>query len=488
MFRNYFNRQNQSQIKWNQSLFIVFFLLIAPFITQAQNQWTLEKCINYALAHNLDVQLNQLQLEIQENNLLRSKAAMLPSLNANANDNINWGKTVDRYTNQFADAQTTSINLYLQSTVTIFDGFRLLNTVRQNKLELAAQQLDLKYQKDMKAMEIATAFLQILYDKENKQSVGNQLKITEMQLERTQLLVDAGSAAKGDLYNIKAQFASEQSQFILAENKLNISILNLKQMMYLPGDTAFEIYAPEIDLQGELLQISDPYQVYNYAIDHRPEIQSAEYRLQSAQKGLSIAKGGLSPSLSLSAGIGTGYSGANTIIDGTPMFTGFTPTGDFTTAGDTVITALFDYKTKPKAWSDQFSDNNNYSIGISLSIPIFNGLQNYTNISQSKIAVQQSEIQLEKQRWSLQQIIEQSYADARSALKQYEATLIQKEALQESFKYAEERYAAKMITAFEYNDAKTKLSTAQGDLLNAKYNYVFRVKVLDFYFGKPLSL
>jgi len=469
-------------------LLTILFLFTIAFNAQSQKVWTLEQCIDYALIHNLDIKQNELQLNIQENNLLRSKAVMLPTLNANGNDIANWGKTVDRYTNQFADSRTISMNLYLQSSVTLFSGFKLLNTVKKNKLQLMSQKYDLDYQKDMKSMEITTSFLQILYDKENYKNKQEQVKLTQMQLDRTQKLVDAGSIAKGDLYNIKSQLASEQSMEVDAENNLNLSLLKLKQLMYLPGDSSIDLYAPVIELTDDFYNLLDPYKVYDYAIQNRPEIKSAEVKVESSRKDLSIAKGGISPVISLSAGLGSGYSGANSILDGSPTFTGFTPSGDFTTAGDTVITPTFDYATKPKAMSDQLIDNKNYSIGIYVSIPLFNGLQNHTNINQSKIAMQQAELQLEQTKWNMRQTIEKAYADARSAYKKYEAASIQVEALNEAFTYATSRYEAKMLAAFEYNDAKIKLDMAKSDLLNAKFNYVFRVKVLDFYYGKPLSL
>lgn len=467
---------------------LVFSSLFFSLNLSAQETWTLEQCIDYALKNNIDIKQNQLQLEIQESNLLQSKAQMLPSINANGNDIVNWGKTVDRYTNQFADSRTTSINLYLQSSVTVFNGFQLLNTVKRNKLELVAQGYELAYQMDMKAMEVTTAFLQILYDQENLKTKENQVKLTLMQVDRTTKLVEAGSAARGDLYNIKSQLAIEQAQQIEAENLLNLSMLRLKQLMYLPGDTEMKIFAPEIELTEGFYQIEDPYKVYNYALKNRPEIKSAETRVESSKTDLNIAKGMISPALTISAGLGSGYSGANVLLDGTPIFTGFVPSGDFTSGGDTVITPTFDYATTPKPWGDQFIDNKNYSIGLYLSVPIFNGLRTYTTISQSKIAMQQAELQLEKSKRDMRQTIEKSYADARSAFKNYEAAKLQLAALEEAFAYATQRYDAKMITAFEYNDAKIKLSKAESEVLNAKYNYVFRVKVLDFYYGKPLKL
>ena len=469
-------------------LVLIFISILLFQEAKSQSVWTLEQCIEYAQSHNLDLKLNKLQLEIQEQNLTRSRATMLPTLNANANDVLNWGKSVDRYTNQFADVRTNSINLYLQSSITLFNGFKLLNSVKKNKLELYAQRYDLDYQRDMKAMDITTAFLQILYNKENFKNKKEQVVLTQMQVDRTQKLVDAGSSAKGDLYNIKSQMATEMAQKIDAENKLLLSFLKLKQLMYLPGDTTLDITAPQMELTDEFGKLQDPYDVYNYALENRPEIKSASMRVESARKDLSISKGGISPNLSLSASLGSGYSGANSILDGTPVLNGYVPNGDKTSAGDFVLSPDFTYNSKPKAWDDQFIDNKNYSIGLYLSIPLFNGLQNSSSISQAKIAMKKAELNLEDAKWKMRQTIEQAYADARSAYNQYEASTIQVEALQEAFTYASQRYDAKMITAFEYNDAKIKLDMAKSDMLNAKFNYVFRVKVLDFYYGKPLKL
>jgi outer membrane protein len=300
--------------------------------------------------------------------------------------------------------------------------------------------------------------------------------------------VNAGSQAKGDLYNIKSQLASDQAQLINAENQLNLSMLKLKQLMDLPGDTTFDIAVPIIELTENFGGLQDPYKVYDYAIQNRPEIKSAEMQVESSQKSLSISKGGVSPSLTFSASLGSGFSGANQILDGAPVFNGFNPNGNITSAGDTVLAPMFTYNYATKTWDEQIIDNRNYSIGFHLTIPIFNGLRTYTNVSQSKIAVQQAELQLEQTKRNMRQTIEQAYADARSSFKQYESAKIQVNALKEAFNYSEEKFNAGMIDAFEYNSAKIKLDLAMSQLLTAKFNYVFRVKVLDFYYGKPLTL
>ncbi len=470
--------------------YFTLFLLItlSSLSVKAQKQWTLEQCIDYALQHNIEIKQKELNLQIQQSNVTQSKATLFPTITANGSDVVNWGKSVDRYTNQFADTRTNSVNLYLQGSVTLFNGFQLLNSVKRNVLNLKMQEYELDVAKDLKALSVTTAFLQIVFDKENLINKQDQVKLSEKQTERTQKLVDAGSQAKGDLYNIKSQLASDQAQLINAENQLNLSMLKLKQLMDLPGDTTFDIAVPIIELTENFGGLQDPYKVYDYAIQNRPEIKSAEMQVESSQKSLSISKGGVSPSLTFSASLGSGFSGANQILDGAPVFNGFNPNGNITSAGDTVLAPMFTYNYATKTWDNQIIDNRNYSIGFHLTIPIFNGLRTYTSISQSKIAVQQAELQLEQTKRNMRQTIEQAYADARSSFKQYESAKIQVEALKEAFNYSEEKFNAGMIDAFEYNSAKIKLDLAMSQLLTAKFNYVFRVKVLDFYYGKPLTL
>jgi len=469
------------------------YLLIIPLLLgfynlQGQKQWDLESCINYALDHNIEIKQQTLNLEIQQSNVTRSKASMLPSFSANGSDVVNWGKSVDRYTNEFADTRTNSVNLYVQGNMMIFNGFQILNSVKRDISNLNVQKYELDVAKDLKALSVTTAFLQIVYDKENLKNKQEQVKLSETQVERTQKLVNAGSLAKGDLYNIKSQLASDQAQLIKAETQLGLSYLKIKQMMDLPGDTAFEIKMPVIELTENFGGLQDPYKVYDYALKNRPEIKSAEAQIQTANKSLSVSRGGISPSLSISASLGSGFSGNDQLIDGSPVFTGYYPNGNITGSGDTVFSPSFHYNYVTKSWDDQLIDNRNYSIGFHLSIPIFNGLRTYTNISQSKIAVKQAELKLEQAKRNMRQTIEQAYADARSSFKQYQAAKLQVDALTEAYNYSEEKFNAGMIDAFEYNSAKIKLDLAKSQLLTAKFDYVYRVKVLDFYYGKPLSL
>lgn len=452
-----------------------------------QKSWTLQDCILYANSHNLSLKAQELNLELQKINLAQSKANFLPSISANGSNSYNWGKTIDLYTNDFADTRVQSVNLYLQGSMVLFNGFQLLNTVKQNKFETLAQRYDLDYARDMKALEITTSFLQILYASENLKNKKEQVLLSKMQVERMQKLVDAGSLSKGDLLNINAQYASEQSYSIQAQNQLDLAYLSLKQMLDLPSDTAFEIIVPTLVIEQNSTDLLDPSRIYTYALENRPEIKGAEYRIESAVKGLAIAKGAISPIISLSGSLGTGYS-ENNILFENPTFSGYQPNGNFTSAGDTVVSPLFDYTKTTKDFSTQFDENQNYSLGLSVQIPIFNKMTTYNRIGQSKIRIQQAEIQLEEQKNNVRKTIEQAYYDARAAIQSYQTAQIQVQALEEAYTYADKKFKENMLNAYELMDAKTKLNLAKSQLINAKYEYVFRVKVLDYYYGKPLQL
>lgn len=475
----------------NKKTISILLLISVLFINKhglTQKLWSLPECVKYAQDNSIYLKQQALSVDIQELKLTQSKAQMLPTLNANASYGINWGKSVDRFTNQFADQQVSSINLYLQSELTVFSGFQLLNTIKKNQINLKVNQLDYDNALDMKGLEVATAYLQVLYAMEDLKVKQEQLDLTKMQVDRTEKFVEVGSIAKGDLLNIRSQWASENAALVQSQNQLAMAYLELRQLMDLPSDTSFSIAPFNPNSKEKMNQLLDARMVYDYALQNRPDIKSAALKVEASQKDLDIVRGSYSPSLSLTAGLGSGYSGANTILDGTPTFSGFNPNGMFTSAGDTVLEPMFSYNQKAKLWSDQFIDNKNYSVGLYLRVPIFNNLQTKTNVEQAKIGIKQAELQFEQSKQNLRKTIEQSYTDAAAAANKFIAAEAQLATQDESFKYATQKFEAGVMNAFEYNEAKIKFQSAQSQLINAKYEYVFRMTVLDFYYGRPLSL
>jgi outer membrane protein len=463
------------------------FIILTAFSLVAQKQWTLKECIDYALEHNIQIKQNYLNLQLSKGNLLQSKMALLPNINGSASQVYNYGKTIDMFTNTFATEKVQSNNFYISSGITLFNGFQLLNSIKQNQYETMAAAYDLnKFENDI-SLSIATAYLQILYNQELLEIAKNQLLITKQQVERTKKLVDAGTLAKGSLFTIQAQEASEELQVVNAENQLDLSLLTLIQLIDLESPKDFAIEKPNIEIAPDISFLSEPFTIYEKSLTILPEIKSAELKVKSAYTGLSLARGRYSPNLSLRGSIGTGYSGASN------RFTGFSVMGEdiigYTSEPIPVpVVAPHIVSTYEKIpFNDQINDNVNKSIGVYLTIPIFNNFQVKNSINASKINLKNAEYNLDLTKNNLNKSIYQAYADAKAALKRYYATLKAVEAMEESFKYTQQKFDVGLVTSLDYNDAKNKLVKAKSDLLQAKYEYIFRIKILDFYQGKPIS-
>lgn len=468
-------------------LFTILFL--AGFlISSAQNTpkvWSLEDCINYALDHNLDIKKQVLSVEANKKQLLQAKLNLLPDLNAQATNVWNFGQTIDLYTNTFATSTVRSNNFYLQSNVTLFNGFTKINTIKQNSILLLASQYDLDVLKNNISLAVAGYFLDMLLNQELLDVAKNQIAITTGQVDRMKKLVEAGSSAKGDLLNIQAQESAEALAVVQADNRLAISRLSLQQLIDLPVSPDFRIEKPLLKPVEESKSLLTPDQVFSYAVEKRPEIKSADLRVQSAQKSLALARGVLYPTLSFGGSWGTGYSGASQEVEST---TYKKEVIGVTTGGDTVFGYYPSSTFKNKNFSKQIRDNDNKSLGFYLRIPIFNGWSGRTNISLAKIQQEKAEIDLDMQKRDLRKNIEQAYTDAASSLQQYNASVQKVAAQEESFKYTQQKFDVGMMTSFDYNNSKKDLTKAESDLLQAKYDFIFKTTILDYYMGRPISI
>jgi outer membrane protein len=444
----------------------ILFVFTLSLLTslRAQEVWTLEKCVEYALSNNLQVKQQLLQVKTQQIQLQQDKLSLLPSLNGGASHGYNFGQTIDRYTNEFATDRVQSDNFYLGSTVTLFEGFQKINQIKQRKVDLEATQYDTDKFLDDITLNLATGYLQILYFSEVAKTAQNQLKATELQADRLKKMVDAGAVAQGDYYTIEAQRALENSQLTTAKNNLDIAYLSLTQMLDLPSTEGFEIEFPDLELGPQPSLTVSPEQVYGYALETQPSIKSAESRVKSSEIGLSMAQGGQSPSLTLQGSLGTGFSGANKLLD----------------------TITYQYNVKP--FSDQVKDNFNRSIALNLNVPIFNGWSTRSSISRAKINVENSKYNLELSKLQLRKTIQQAYADAKAALNSYQASLIAVDAARESFRYAEQKFNVGSINSVDYNNSKKDLEKTESEQIQAKYEFIFKSTVLDFYMGKPITL
>lgn len=438
--------------------------------THAQpKQWSLEECINHAIENNIQIKQQALQTQFQENAHTLAKMRLLPTLNGSASHNYSFGRALDETTYSFTENETIRSNqFFASSNVTLFNGLQNYNNIIKSRYEVIAAEYDLERIKDNVSLSIALSYLQILLTKELIAATGAQLEITNQQIDKIGKMVDAGSLARGNLFDIQAQAAREELQLINLQNQLDLAILNMTQFLELSSPEGFDIVTPAIDIEPAAIAGGNINDIFDAAVGSRPEIKGAETRLDIAGIDIKIAKAGLIPRLTLNSSFSTGYSDIRRKLLGIDPVTG--PLyGDY-------------------SFADQLNDNINYGLGLSLSIPIFNGWQVRTNIKNSQIQLENSRFQLENSRKQLFKDIQQASADAIAALKKYAASEKAVEATQESFRYSEQRFNVGLVTPVEYNASKTQLLNSQSDLLQSKYEYVFKIKVLDFYQGIPIKL
>ena len=463
-------------------------LFIALFSARAQQAWSLEECIQYAMDNNIQIKQSVLNTEYNQNLLKQSKLGQIPNLNATGNYNYAWGRVLDQTTYQFTEnQQSNSISLGFSSSANLFNGLRVRNTILQNELNLMASYEDVEKIKNDISLNIAAGYLSIMFNRELLAVTESQMEITGQQVERTGKMVDAGKLARGNLLELQAQYASEELNLVNAENQLAISLLNLQQMLDLPIDTAFDVVIPELADPDEDPMLINALEVYRIAETSMPEIKSAELNMESSEQGLKIAKGGRSPQLYVSANYNTGYSDlreqAVSFNEGQRIPIGETSSGE----------AVFTYPQNIPVYGaypffDQIGDNTSAGVGLGLSIPIFNGWQVNGNIANSRIALENAQLNLQSQKLALYATINQAYADAIAALKSFNASNQALISMAESFKYTEKKFEVGLVNTVDYNVSKIQLTRTQSDLLQAKYDFIFRVKILNFYKGEPITL
>lgn len=474
------------------SITLLFFCLVYVFTTVAQTKttahglWDLQQCIDYALKTNLQLKQTQLNADLGKVNLTQSEAAVLPAVNSFVSHTYNYGRTIDQYTNTFANSTVLSQNMYISGSLSLFSGLQKYNTIKQNQYTYIANKFDVDKSRNDIALNVANAYLQILLNRELLTIAQNQVAITKNQVERTQKLYDAGAVAKGNLLDLQAQQATDELSAATAQNQVDLAYLALVQYMNLDSVSGFEIQKPELTIPAENILINSPLQIYEQAAKQLPEIKSAEMKLQSARRGIAVAKGGISPQLTLNATYGSGYSGLSKTLKSI-NYIGVDTIG-YTTSLQPVLAPRYVPVYEKNSFAKQYGDNVNQSLSFRFTLPLFNGLQTSTAISKAKITRANAELTLEQTKQQLYKNIQQAYADANASLKKYTATKKTVEANEESFKYSEQKYNVGALNSTDYNLAKTRLAKAKSDLAQAKYDFIFKLKILDFYQGKPLIL
>tara|TARA_B110000967_G_scaffold91220_1_gene93756 strand:+ start:632 stop:2032 length:1401 start_codon:yes stop_codon:yes gene_type:complete len=447
--------------------------LVGTLSSFAQKKWSLLDCVNHALEHNISVKQSVLDIDLAKQDLISAKGNFMPTLNASASHNFNFGSFIGQDGSRIK-SDSRGNNFGLNTGITIFNGFRNLNIYKQAKLGVESSQFQLTILQDNVSMTVVNAFLNILFNKENLKIAIEQVTISQNQLDQITSQVEAGIKPSSDLFDAEATLASNRSSVVNAENSLDLSLLGLSQNLQVsPLD--FDIQEIQINLTSASLAYDSYDEILAYALDNRAEINNAELGIENTDFGLKLAQSAYSPSLSFGAGLGSSYQHRQGEPDTRIQFV-----EDPNNPNNTIE------KVVPYGFGTQLDNNLGYNLGFNLSIPIFNGFKTKANVSKAKINTEKSLLNLEQAKQSITTTITQAYADAKAALKQYEASRFSVISLEESFKNVQNKFNLGAATSFEVEQVRGRLVSAKSTLINSKYNFVFRSKVLDFFMGKPL--
>lgn len=431
---------------------LILALFIVSFSFAQNKQWTLKECVDHAIENNISVKQSQYNTLTNEENLKASRGQFLPSLGASFSQSVSFGNA-ELFPGSFVDRTFHSSSASINVSQTIFNGFRTTNLYKQSKLNLEQSELELARIKDDISLNVVNSYLNILFNKENLNTALFQLEFSRKQFKRIQELVDSGVSPKGDLLNIEATMANDEQQVIAAENSLNLAKLGLAQLLQI-SSSDFDVVNVVVDEPSEIFLYENSNSIYIIAEEERNEIKSAEKAIEISELGTVISKAGYMPTLSFGYGFN---SGAN-----------------------------FSNLSSSNSFVQQMNDNKGHNLSLRLNIPIFSRFQNQTSVSKSKIQEEKAKLNLEQAKLTLYDNIERAFLDVKSALKSYEASKKSLDAQVLSLENTQGRFSIGMANAFDLDQERTKLVNAKASLTKAKYDFVFKTKVLDFYAGKSL--
>ena len=459
------------------------------FFSSAQDKpvvLSLKQCVETALANNFNVQQNGLQMQADEVNWKQSKLNLLPDLNGSATHGSNQGRSIDPFTNSYINQNVNYASYGLNSSVLLFQGFAAQNAIRQNSLNYEASKMDWQQAKDNLTINIILAYLQVLNNEDLLTQANNQATFSKKQVERLEILDKQGAITPSILYDLKGQYANDQLSIINVQNSLEVSKINLYQLMNLPYDRNMEL---EKMNEAELAPKYDalPGDIYQTALQQFAQVKAVDLRTQSAMAAIKVARGQLFPRLTLNGSANTNYSSVadqSTFINTTDV-----TTTDYVTVSGTqyqVIQKQNNYSFKTIPYGKQLNNNLFTSVNLGLQIPIFNSFLQRNRVKLAKINLQNNELVAKTTKTQLQQSIELAYSNMTSAEGRFKTLLEQVNAYEQSFKSAETRFNAGLGTSIDYLTAKNNLDRANINLISAKYDYALRRKILDYYQGKQL--
>ena len=470
--------------------FPFFILLIFSLSINAQEKkWTLQECVDYAFKNNISIKQTALDTRLAEIDKSIAIGSFLPTINGNAshswniglNQNITTGLLENQTTQFTAAGANIGINLY--------SGLQSQNRLRRSNLAIIAAQYQLTKMQDDVSLNVANAFLQILFNKENLKVQKEQLANNTKQQERTQELVNAGSVPRGDLLDMKATVATSKQAVITAENALLISKLSLAQLLQLEDFKEFDIVDTDYEAPESKVINESPESIFQKAKEVRVELKIAKANLEVAEKDVKIARGAFQPSLQGFYSFSTRAAYSDRVVGLTPDLSNPNSViGTVDGTGQNVLQPNFlPILAGPAPLFDQFSNNKGHSFGLQLNIPVLNGFSARNGVERSKVALERSKIAYSQTELDLERNVYTAFTDANGALNAYESSAVALEAREEAFNYAKEKYAVGIMNAFDFNQAQTLFTNAQSEVLRTKYDYIFKIKLLEFYFGIPIT-
>lgn len=425
---------------------------------QAQQQWSLRQCIDYAIEHNISIRQTANAAEQSAVEVNTAKWARLPNLNASAGQNWNWGRTqtavknedTGDYSTVYVNTASHGTNMSVSSTIPLFTGLEIPHQYALAKLNLKAAMADLEKAKEDISINIASAYLQVLFNEELHRVALGQVELSKEQYARIAKLAEVGKASPAEVAEAKARLAQDEMYAVQTNNDYNLALLDLSQLIELETPEGFALESPAVRL--ELAPLTPPDEIFQIALVSKASIQAAQYRLEGSKHNIRIAQSNFYPQLSLSGSLGTNY-----------------------------------YSTINRTFSQQMSDNFSKYVGFSLSVPIFNRLATRNRVRTARLQRENYSLQLDNAKKNLYKEIQQAWYNALASESKYTSSSTAAQASEASFRLMGEKYENGKANAVEYNEAKQNLMKAQSDELQAKYEYLFRTKILDFYKGEPIE-
>ena len=428
-------------------------MAVYGFHVQAQETWDLQRCISHAIEHNLSIKQKEAARDQSQVELNTAQWSRLPNLNGNVGQSFNFGRALQA-DNTYGNRNTRNANFSLGTNIPLFTGMQIPNNIALSKLNLKAATEDLAKAKEDISIQVASYFLQVLFNEELMKVARSQMKLSQEQLDKKVAFFKNGKASEAEVLEAKSRLAQDELSVVQAENNYQLALLDLSQLLELPSPDNFRISVP--DIQDYSADLTLPEEVYAQALMNKPAIKAAQYRLQGAEKSIRIAQSAYYPQLSFGAGIGTNYYHLSGIENA--------------------------------SFGTQWRENMNKYLQVSLNVPIFNRFQTRNRVKSARIQHTALSWQLEESKKALYKEIQQAYYNALAAESKYKSSQSASESAEASFQLMSEKYANGKASATEYNEMRTAWMKTLSDGIQAKYEFVYRSKILDFYKGVPLTL